>query len=405
MARMSRLAGFDRVIGFDMGGTSTDVSHYAGEYERVFTTRIAAGVRLRAPMLDIHTVAAGGGSVLHFDGSRYRVGPDSAGADPGPACYRRGGPLAVTDANVMLGRIQPAYFPAVFGSGGDHPLDADVVRARFTALAREIHESTGDDRTPNRSPRATSRSPSRTSRPRSSGSPCRRATTSPGTPSPPSAEPGGQHACMVADSLGIRTVLVPPMAGVLSALGIGLADTTAMRERSVEAPLEPAAMPGVHGIADELEAAARAELAAEDVPEERVEVIRRAQLRYDGTDTTLTVRLTDPDTMRRAFEDRHRATYSFTLDRPIVVEALSVEATGTTESPICPPSPPGRAGPPRPSPSASTPAAPGATSPSTAARTSLPARPSPAPRSSPRTAPRPSSTTAGGPRPPATGIW
>ncbi|MFI0506900.1 hydantoinase B/oxoprolinase family protein [Streptomyces albogriseolus] len=332
MARMSQLAGFDRVIGFDMGGTSTDVSHFAGEYERVFTTRIA-GVRLRAPMLDIHTVAAGGGSVLHFDGSRYRVGPDSAGADPGPACYRRGGPLAVTDANVMLGRIQPAHFPAVFGPGGDQPLDADVVRARFTALAREIHESTGDDRTPEQVAEgylqiavANIAAAVKRISVQKGHDITRYALTAFGGA-------GGQHACMVADSLGIRTVLVPPMAGVLSALGIGLADTTAMRERSVEAPLESAAMPGVHGIADELEAAARAELLAEDVPGERIEVTRRAQLRYDGTDTTLTVELTDPDTMRRAFEDRHRATYSFTLDRPIVVEALSVEATGTTEPP------------------------------------------------------------------------
>ncbi|CAL9378492.1 hydantoinase B/oxoprolinase family protein [Streptomyces sp. enrichment culture] len=332
MARMSRLAGFDRVIGFDMGGTSTDVSHFAGEYERVLTTQIA-GVRLRAPMLDIHTVAAGGGSVLHFDGSRYRVGPDSAGADPGPACYRRGGPLAVTDANVMLGRIQPAHFPAVFGPGGDRPLDADVVRERFTALAREIHGSTGDDRTPEQVAEGylqiavahVAAAVKRISVQKGHDITRYALTTFGGA--------GGQHACMVADSLGIRTVLVPPMAGVLSALGIGLADTTAMRERSVEAPLEPAAMPAVHGTADELEAAARAELLAEDVPEERVEVTRRAQLRYDGTDTTLTVELTEPDTMRRAFEDRHRATYSFTLDRPIVVEALSVEATGTTDPP------------------------------------------------------------------------
>ncbi|MEU2567881.1 hydantoinase B/oxoprolinase family protein [Streptomyces althioticus] len=332
MARMSQLAGFDRVIGFDMGGTSTDVSHFAGEYERVFTTQIA-GVRLRAPMLDIHTVAAGGGSVLHFDGSRYRVGPDSAGADPGPACYRRGGPLAVTDANVMLGRIQPAHFPAVFGPGGDQPLDADLVRARFTALAREIHESTGDDRTPEQVAEGylqiavanIAAAVKRISVQKGHDITRYALTTFGGA--------GGQHACMVADSLGIRTVLVPPMAGVLSALGIGLADTTAMRERSVEAPLEPAAMPRVQAIADELEETARAELRAEDVPEERVAVTRRAQLRYDGTDTTLTVGLTDPDTMRRAFEDRHRATYSFTLDRPVVVEALSVEATGTTEPP------------------------------------------------------------------------
>ncbi|WP_150134960.1 hydantoinase B/oxoprolinase family protein [Streptomyces hyaluromycini] len=332
MARMSQLAGFDRVIGFDMGGTSTDVSHFAGGYERVFTTQIA-GVRLRAPMLDIHTVAAGGGSVLHFDGSRYRVGPDSAGADPGPACYRGGGPLAVTDANVMLGRIQPAHFPQVFGPDGDQPLDAGLVRDRFTGLAREISERTGDDRTPEQVAEGylsiavanIANAVKRISVQQGHDVTRYALTTFGGA--------GGQHACMVADSLGIRTVLVPPMAGVLSALGIGLADTTAMREQSVEAPLEPAAMPGIRKTADDLEAAARAELLAEDVPEDRVEVTRRAQLRYDGTDTTLTVELTEPDAMKHAFEERHRATYSFTLDRPVVVEALSVEATGITEPP------------------------------------------------------------------------
>ena len=332
MARMSQLAGFDRVIGFDMGGTSTDVSHYAGEYERVFTTQIA-GVRLRAPMLDIHTVAAGGGSILHFDGSRYRVGPDSAGADPGPACYRGGGPLAVTDANVMLGRIQPAHFPKVFGPDGDQPLDPAVVRDRFAALAGEIRAQAGDDRTPEQVAEGylqiavanIANAVKRISVQKGHDVTRYALTTFGGA--------GGQHACMVADSLGIRTVLVPPMAGVLSALGIGLADTTAMREQSVEAPLEPAAMPAVLKTADDLEEAARAELLAEDVPEERIQVTRRAQLRYDGTDTTLTVELTEPDAMRHTFEERHRATYSFTLERPIVVEALSVEATGITEPP------------------------------------------------------------------------
>ncbi|MFI1567713.1 hydantoinase B/oxoprolinase family protein [Streptomyces sp. NPDC020490] len=332
MARMSQLAGFDRVIGFDMGGTSTDVSHFAGEYERVFTAQIA-GVRLRAPMLDIHTVAAGGGSVLHFDGSRYRVGPDSAGADPGPACYRGGGPLAVTDAGVMLGRIQPAHFPRVFGPGGDQPLDDALVRERFTALAHEIREQTGDDRTPEQVAEGFLRiavanianAVKRISVQKGHDVTRYALTTFGGA--------GGQHACMVADSLGIRTVLVPPMAGVLSALGIGLADTTAMREQSVEAPLRPASMPAVRKTADDLEAAARAELLTEDVPDDRIQVTRRAQLRYDGTDTTLTVELTEPDAMKHAFEERHRATYSFTLDRPIVVEALSVEATGITEPP------------------------------------------------------------------------
>ncbi|MFF4275428.1 hydantoinase B/oxoprolinase family protein [Streptomyces sp. NPDC001536] len=332
MARMSQLAGFDRVIGFDMGGTSTDVSHFAGEYERVFTTQIA-GVRLRAPMLDIHTVAAGGGSVLHFDGSRYRVGPDSAGADPGPACYRAGGPLAVTDANVMLGRIQPAHFPTVFGPGGDQPLDAELVRDRFAALAREIRERTGDERTPEQVAEGylqiavanIANAVKRISVQKGHDVTRYALTTFGGA--------GGQHACRVAESLGIRTVLVPPMAGVLSALGIGLADTTAMREQSVEAPLETAAMPGVLKTADDLESAARAELLAEDVPDVRIRVTRRAQLRYDGTDTTLTVELTEPGEMRQVFEARHRATYSFTLDRPIVVEALSVEATGITQPP------------------------------------------------------------------------
>ncbi|WP_317442191.1 hydantoinase B/oxoprolinase family protein [Streptomyces collinus] len=332
MARMSQRAGFDRVIGFDMGGTSTDVSHFAGDYERVFTTRIA-GVRLRAPMLDIHTVAAGGGSVLHFDGSRYRVGPDSAGADPGPACYRAGGPLTVTDANVMLGRIQPAHFPPVFGPGGDQPLDAALVRDRFTALADGIRRRTGDDRTPEQVAEGYLRiavanianAVKRISVQKGHDVTRYALTTFGGA--------GGQHACAVADSLGIRTVLVPPMAGVLSALGIGLADTTAMREQSVEAPLEAASMPGIRKTADDLEGAARAELHAEDVPEEHIEITRRAQLRYDGTDTALTVELTEPATMRHAFEERHRATYSFTLDRPIVVEALSVEATGITAPP------------------------------------------------------------------------
>ncbi|MEU8794006.1 hydantoinase B/oxoprolinase family protein [Streptomyces sp. NPDC048643] len=332
MARMSQLAGFDRVIGFDMGGTSTDVSHFAGEYERVFTTRIA-GVRLRAPMLDIHTVAAGGGSVLHFDGSRYRVGPDSAGADPGPACYRNGGPLTVTDANVALGRIQPGHFPAVFGPGGDQPLDGAVVRDRFTTLAREIRETTGDERTPEQVAEGFLRiavanianAVKRISVQKGHDVTRYTLTTFGGA--------GGQHACRVADSLGIRTVLVPPMAGVLSALGIGLADTTAMREQSVEAPLDAASMPGILKTADDLASAARAELLAEDIPEDRVRITRRAQLRYDGTDTPLTVELTEPDTMTRAFEERHRATYSFTLDRPVVVEALSVEATGLTEAP------------------------------------------------------------------------
>jgi 5-oxoprolinase (ATP-hydrolysing) len=332
MARMSQLAGYDKVIGFDMGGTSTDVSHFAGGYERVFHTQVA-GVRLRAPMMDIHTVAAGGGSILHFDGSRYRVGPDSAGANPGPAGYRNGGPLTVTDANVMLGRIQPSYFPAVFGPDGDAPLDADLVRRRFAELAAEIRDRTGDDRTAEQVAEGylqiavanMANAVKRISVQKGHDVTDYALTTFGGA--------GGQHACAVADSLGIRTVLVPPMAGVLSALGIGLADTTAMREQSVEAPLQPDTMPRLHEVADALESAARTELLDEDVTTDRIGTTRCAHLRYDGTDTAIPVELTDPDTMLAAFEESYRKTYSFLMDRPLIVEAISVEATGRTDQP------------------------------------------------------------------------
>ncbi|GAB3498156.1 hydantoinase B/oxoprolinase family protein [Amycolatopsis cihanbeyliensis] len=332
MARMSELAGFERVIGFDMGGTSTDVSHYAGEYERVFDAQIG-GVRLRAPMLDIHTVAAGGGSILHFDGSRYRVGPDSAGADPGPACYRRGGPLTVTDANVLLGRVQPAHFPRVFGEHGDQPLDAESVRTRFAELAADIRERTGDDRSPEQVAEGYLRiavanmanAVKRISVQKGHDVTGYVLTTFGGA--------GGQHACAVADSLGVDTVLVPPLAGVLSALGIGLADTTAMREQSVEIELRPAALGRIEAEADALEEAARAELLEEGVPAERIAVLRRAQLRYDGTDTTVAVDLAEHAGMVAEFEDAHRSTYSFLLDRPLVVEAVTVEAVGRTEQP------------------------------------------------------------------------
>ncbi|MGH3796842.1 MAG: hydantoinase B/oxoprolinase family protein [Pseudonocardiaceae bacterium] len=332
VARMSALAGFDKVIGFDMGGTSTDVSHFAGEYERVFHTQIA-GARLRAPMLDIHTVAAGGGSILHFDGSRYRVGPDSAGADPGPACYRNDGPLTVTDANVMLGRIQPAHFPRVFGPDGDQALDDELVRRRFTELAGQIRAQTGDDRSAEQVAQGylqiavanMANAVKRISVQKGHDVTEYVLTTFGGA--------GGQHACAVAASLGIRTVLVPPMAGVLSALGIGLADTTAMREQSVELRLEPTNMQRLRDVAETLESAARAELLDEDVPAGQIRVSRRAHLRYDGTDAAVPVELADLTAMTQTFEISYRGTYSFLMDRPLIVEAISVEATGLTEQP------------------------------------------------------------------------
>jgi 5-oxoprolinase (ATP-hydrolysing) len=287
-----------------------------------------AGVRLRAPMLDIHTVAAGGGSILHFDGSRYRAGPDSAGADPGPACYRRGGPLAVTDANVMLGRIQPAYFPPVFGETGDQPLDAAVVRDRFAVLTREI----GDGRTPEEVAHGflqiavanMANAVKKISVQKGHDVTGYVLTTFGGA--------GGQHACAVADALGIRTVLVPPMAGVLSALGIGLADTTALREQSVERPLTRDVMPHLHQVADQLSEAASGELLAQDIAPDQIRLTHHAHLRYDGTDTAVPVRFAaDPAGMTAEFEGAYRRTYSFLMDRRLIVEALTVEAVCPAE--------------------------------------------------------------------------
>ncbi|QSB14879.1 hydantoinase B/oxoprolinase family protein [Natronosporangium hydrolyticum] len=331
MVRMSALAGFDKVIGFDMGGTSTDVSHYAGQWERVLDTTVA-GVRLRAPMLDIHTVAAGGGSVLQFDGGRARVGPGSAGAHPGPACYRRGGPLTVTDANVLLGRVQPAWFPAVFGPDGDQPLDPEVVRRGFGELAAELSAADGEQRTPEQVAAGfreiavanMANAVKKISVQKGHDVTGYVLTTFGGA--------GGQHACAVADSLGIRTVLVPPLAGVLSALGIGLADTTVIREQSVEQRLDPELMPRLRGLADELASAAGQRVRAQQ-PHGELRLIPRVSLRYDGTDTALPVGLAEPAAMRAEFEAAYRRTYSFLMDRPLVVEAVTVEAVGVTEPP------------------------------------------------------------------------
>lgn len=327
MARTSRRAGFEKVIGFDMGGTSTDVSHYAGEFERELGTQVA-GVRMRAPMMSIHTVAAGGGSVLHFDGRRYRVGPDSAGAVPGPACYRRGGPLTVTDANVMLGRIQPAHFPAVFGPDGNEPLDDRTVREHFGVLAEEVARATGKRHTPQQVAAGfldiavlnMANAVKKISVQRGHDV-TRYALTSFGGA-------GGQHACAVADALGVGTVIVPPLAGVLSAYGIGLADATAMREQSVEAELDEQSIVRVRGICDELALRTRSELRADAVPDAAITTRAKALLRYAGTDSSLPVPLDSAPVMREAFESAHRARYAFTMDKPVVVEAVSVEAVG-----------------------------------------------------------------------------
>ncbi|MBD8531865.1 MULTISPECIES: hydantoinase B/oxoprolinase family protein [unclassified Massilia] len=331
MVRASRLAGFERVIGFDMGGTSTDVSHYAGEFERVFETQVA-GVRMRAPMMSIHTVAAGGGSILHFDGSRYRVGPDSAGANPGPASYRRGGPLTVTDANLMLGKIQPDHFPRLFGPNGDEALDLDVVRTRFAALAREIEAASGDVRTPEQVAEGfiqiavgnMANAIKQISVQRGHDVTEYALTSFGGA--------GGQHACLVADALGMKTVFIHSLAGVLSAYGMGLADQSAMREQAVEERLDAA-----NSLADRLDAlaaAASADLQAQGVEVERIEVVRRVHLRYEGTDAALVVHFGDVGAMQAEFEAAYKRRFSFLMpSRALIVEAVSVEALGRSEAP------------------------------------------------------------------------
>ncbi|WP_294290260.1 hydantoinase B/oxoprolinase family protein [uncultured Sphingomonas sp.] len=328
-ARTAAAAGFDQVIGFDMGGTSTDVALYAGRFERVLDAEIA-GVEMRVPMIAIETVAAGGGSILHYDGSRFRVGPDSAGAHPGPACYRRGGPLTVTDANVLVGKVQPDYFPAVFGAGGDEPLDADATRRGFADLAERIGM---DD------PRAVAEGFLEVAVAHMAAA-IKRVALEQGADVTSFAlqcfgGAGGQHACRVAEALGMRTVLIHPFAGVLSAYGMGLADRVAIRQRSVERPLGE--------VLDDLVSALGEEAAAEVGA--RARQVATVRLRYAGTDTALAVDWTDTATMRAAFEAAHHARFGFVSpDRDILIESVLVEAIVAGE-PVTPPALPPRAGP------------------------------------------------------------
>ncbi|HEY9332858.1 MAG TPA: hydantoinase B/oxoprolinase family protein, partial [Kribbella sp.] len=324
MARTSTAAGFDRVIGFDMGGTSTDVSHYAGEFERELET-LVAGVRMRAPMMSINTVAAGGGSILSFDGNRYRVGPGSAGADPGPASYRKGGPLTVTDANVMLGRVQPDFFPAVFGEHGDQRLDSGVVRRMFSDLAEVI----ADGRSPEEVAAGfadiavanMANAIKKISVQRGYDVTRYVLATFGGA--------GGQHACAVADALGMTQVLIHPLAGVLSAYGMGVADVAALRERAVESTLSGAVLPELTQILDELQVDAGRELEREGIPAGRITAVRRALLRYEGTDTAVAVSIGELDAMVAEFETTYRRRFSFLMPgKQIVVEAVSLELLG-----------------------------------------------------------------------------
>ena len=325
MARVSQAAGLDRVIGFDMGGTSTDVSHFAGEFEREFETQVA-GVRLRAPMMSIHTVAAGGGSILHFDGARMRVGPDSAGANPGPACYRRGGPLTVTDANLMVGKVHPDHFPRVFGPRADQPLDREAVVQGFTELAARISEATGRHMSPEQVAQGfidiananMANAIKRISVQRGYDVTRYALTVFGGA--------GGQHACAVADALAMSTVLAHPLAGVLSAYGMGLAEPAVLREASIEQLFDSAGIQQAQGRLAQLEREACEELTQQGEPGSMLSATLRLHLKYQGTDTALTVVLDDRAAMVQAFEAAYRQRFSFLLaSRPLVIEAVSVE--------------------------------------------------------------------------------
>ena len=314
MARTAEQAGHARVIGFDMGGTSTDVSHYAGEFERAFETTVA-GVRVRAPMMSIHTVAAGGGSIVRFDGARLRVGPESAGANPGPACYRRGGPLTTTDANVLLGKIQPPHFPAVFGPGADQPLDADVVREKFAALAQDMGVSV-EQAAAGALQIAVAHMANAIKKISVS-----RGHDVTGYTLQCFGGAGGQHACAVADALGMSRVFIHPLGGVLSAYGMGLADRSLMRQMQLELTLDEEGLRLASARLDKLEAAARAELALPDL-----KARRSLHLRYQGTDTALSLSWGSLSELRERFDAAYRQRFAFLMpDRALVIEAVAVE--------------------------------------------------------------------------------
>ena len=335
MAETGRSAGFTRLIGFDMGGTSTDVSHYAGEYERAFETEVA-GVRMRAPMMLIHTVAAGGGSVLHFDGARFRVGPDSAGANPGPKCYRRGGPLAVTDANVMAGKLIADFFPKIFGPQQNQPLDAEAVRNSFAAMAKNI----GDGRTPEDVADGFIKIAVE-----NMANAIKKISVQRGYDVTRYAlncfgGAGGQHACLVADALGMTSVLIHPLSSLLSAYGMGLADIRSVRQQAVEEPFGTKARKSLDTAARRLAADAVGEVAGQGVATAKIKLHVRAHIRYAGTDTALivdagtsvgrgAVKLASLEKMKAAFERAHKGRFGF-IDRgkDLVIEAVSVEAVG-----------------------------------------------------------------------------
>ncbi len=334
--KTSAIAGFNKIIGFDMGGTSTDVSHFKEEYERTWDTEIA-GVRLRVPMMSIHTVAAGGGSILSFDGERYRVGPASAGAYPGPACYRRGGPLTVTDCNVIVGKLQADFFPQVFGKEGNLPLDRDIVEQKFVNLAREISEKTRINRRPeevaagfiaiaiNKMANAIKKISLQRGYDVTEYTLCCFGGA------------GGQHACLIAEALGMSRIFLHPYAGVLSAYGIGLADLRSLKERSLEVGLNEETIPQIKQALDILGLEAQAEITIQGVEPNSLQVLPKVHLKYQGTDSALLVEFDSLEKMQRQFMQAYQQRYGFARpEKALVVEAVSVEVIGQMDVPTEP---------------------------------------------------------------------
>ncbi|HRW28343.1 MAG TPA: hydantoinase/oxoprolinase family protein, partial [Emcibacteraceae bacterium] len=320
--KAAELSGYKKIIGFDMGGTSTDVSHYNGDYERAYETTVA-GVRMRTPIMNIHTVAAGGGSIIHYDGSRFRVGPESAGADPGPCCYRKGGPLTVTDCNLLLGYLDPEYFPATFGENADQPLDPETVKRNFNDLAgrvntgksaEEIAEGFLNVAVENMAAAIKKISTEK-------GYDVRDYTLV------SFGGAGGQHACKIADRLGIKRIFLHPLAGVLSAFGMGLADLRAIREQTVERNLSTENQEDFQKISKELTEKAEANLRSQSI--EKIETISKFHIKYCGSDSTLEVDMADVAKMVAQFEELHRQRYGFiSKDKELIVEKIHIEAFG-----------------------------------------------------------------------------
>ena len=335
MVQTAAMSGFHRLIGFDMGGTSTDVSHYNGEYERSFET-LVAGVRMRAPMMHIHTVAAGGGSILQFDGSRFRVGPESAGANPGPACYRRGGPLTVTDCNVMLGKIQPDYFPAIFGSAGNERIDHETVIRKFSDMAERVSTDQGMTISAEEVAQGFLRIAVENMANAIKKISLQRGYDVTEYTLNCFGSAAGQHACLVADALGMESIFLHPFAGVLSAYGMGLAQIRVLREAQVNIDfVEEAVEEEIEARCLSLADSAREAVQEQGVEEQGISIVSKVHLRYEGTDTSLPIDAGSAAQMLSDFEDAHRRRFGFVArGRGLVVEALSIEAVGTTESGI-----------------------------------------------------------------------